>query len=359
MTKWVRIPFIAGVLAMLLCVGAFAAAPEARLVVTGPEASSEVGDTFTVTVALEDNPGFSAVQFTLVYDKEVLDCTEARVGEKLRDTPLNGANPKNAEGASVLAVASEPVTGDGTLAQYTFRVKKAHTPLKFELTAVILGREDGTTIAYTVTGCAQESPAGTPDEGQAEQENPTFSDVAGHWGRKYILQAASLGLFEGYPDGSFHPDDAVNRAQFVTVLWRMAGSPAGAAETPFTDIQRQSREFQTAIAWAYSQGYVKGTSAATFSPTAPLTRQEAMTILYRYSGSRRGMEVMFTGIYEDTFHDHTAIAGWAKNAMYWGVYHELIRGTGGNTLSPTGSATRAQIAKIMVMYTEKIGKGLK
>ncbi len=180
--------------------------------------------------------------------------------------------------------------------------------------------------------------------------------MVNHWGRNYISRAASLGLFVGYPDGTFHPDDVVNRAQFVTVLWRMAGSPAGAAETPFTDIQGQSGEFQNAIAWAYSQGYVTGTSATTFAPADPLTRQEVMTILYRYSGSRRGMEAMLTGIYEDTFHDHTAIADWAKNAMYWGVYHELIQGTGQGTLSPTGKAPRAQIAKIMVMYTEKIGK---
>ncbi len=134
----------------------WAATPKARFVVTAPETSSEVGETLTVDVSIEDNPGFSVVQFTLVYDREALDCTGVRIGEKLQGT-LSASNPDNAKRATVAAAAMEPVTGDGTLAQCTFRVKKAHAPLSFELIDMAFGRENGDSIAYTVTGAVQES----------------------------------------------------------------------------------------------------------------------------------------------------------------------------------------------------------
>lgn len=148
----------------------------------------------------------------------------------------------------------------------------------------------------------------------------------------------------------------MSRAQFVTVLWRLAGTPEETRDTPFTDTAGQYIDFQKAIAWGYHQGYVKGTSEETFSPDNTLTRQEAMTILFRYAGGQSGMELMFTGIYDGQFQDSADIAPWARSAMYWGVYHELIQGTGGDNLSPTGSASRVQIAKIMTQYQGNIGK---
>ncbi len=406
MIKRMQVFLLSGMLMMLLCVNAFAASPEARFVVTGPERSPEAGEEVSVAVSLEDNPGFSAMQFTLAYDEETLECTAISAGEKLRGT-LNASNPNDTRGASISAATLDPVAGDGILANCTFRVKKANAPLKFELIVVDLSQESGEDIPYTTAYAAQggsapakppedipanppaSDPADKPEnkptppaaeptaqpttppapptepESPSPQETapagsvPSFPDAEHHWGREYIARAASLGLFSGYPDGNFHPDTMVTRAQFVAVLWRMAGSPAATADAPFTDMQGQVQAFQEAVNWAYGQGYVSGTSATSFSPDVPLTRQEVMTILYRYSGAKTGMESAFTGIYDDAFHDHAEIAGWAKNAMYWGVYNELIRGGGDGTLSPTGQASRAQIATIVVMYTEKLGKEAK
>ena len=85
-----------------------------------------------------------------------------------------------------------------------------------------------------------------------------------------------------------------------------------------------------------------------------LTRQEVLTILYRHAGEQTGMEGLFTGIYDSQFVDSEEIAPWAKAAVYWGVYHELIQGVGNDQLSPTGTAGRAQIAKIMLQYQKTI-----
>ena len=181
----------------------------------------------------------------------------------------------------------------------------------------------------------------------------SFVDIAGHWGENAIIRSAELGLFQGYPDNTFRPDDAVSRVQFVTVMWRSAGSPEPNGETPFTDIGNQLPAFQTAIRWAYETGRIKGTSDTTFSPEKALTRQEALTILHRCAGSETGLETMLTGTYDNAFSDSEQIAPWAKTAMYWGVYHQIISGTTSKTLSPLMNTTRAQMANIMVDYLDR------
>ena len=78
-----------------------------------------------------------------------------------------------------------------------------------------------------------------------------------------------------------------------------------------------------------------------------------MKILFGYDGGQSGMETMFTDVYEADFSDSGETADWAKAAMYWGVYKTLISGTGDGKLSPRGTATRAQLAKILTVYIDK------
>jgi hypothetical protein len=133
----------------------------------------------------------------------------------------------------------------------------------------------------------------------------------------------------------------------------MSGSPTVDTTTPFGDISDQIPEFQSAIAWGYANGYVNGKSERVFDPNGKITRQEALKILYYYAGGKSGMEQMFTAIYDANYTDSSQVASWAKAPMYWGVYNEIISGTSAATLSPEGTATRAQVAKILVNYLEK------
>lgn len=206
------------------------------------------------------------------------------------------------------------------------------------------------------TAAPAETPAPSPTQ-EATESLPSFSDIAGHWGAESIQQAAKLGLFHGYPDGRFGPDDQVTRAQFVTVLYRMSGSPGTEGEAPFHDLGPQSQEFRNAIAWSYEKGYVNGRGDGSFDPEGSLTREAAMKILFYYSGRAAGMERMLTNVYEDAFADSGEISGWAKEAMYWGYYNKLITGTSLDPplLSPQGTATRAQLAKILVNYLSEEG----
>ena len=395
---------LAAALLLTLICPALAANGKAEFVVNAP-ASVKAGETFTVTVELRDNPGFSSLQFTVPYDSDVLDCTRVSSGAVLRDM-LNATNPTANGGAKLAAAGSEEVTQDGQVAKLTFTAKADIGELQFELKDITFAGLDGAALPYSITGTGETAPASqdptpadpsstdpapadpggqttdpTPADPGGQTTDPTpadpggqttdpapvdptpadpqpaeqigFTDTAGHWAEAYIIRAAEMGLFKGYPDGSFGPNRNVTRAQFVTVLYRMAGSPAVSAPAPFTDIADLSQEFRDAIAWGYEKGFVNGRSADTFDPNGNVTRQEAMKILFGYDGGESGMEAMFTAIYDASFTDSGEIADWAKTAMYWGVYETIISGTSDTTLSPQGTATRAQLAKILTVYIDR------
>lgn len=392
---------LATLLALLTLLSVFppglAAEGPLTFVIEAPETLPDVGEEFTVTVRLENNPGFNTVQFNLVYPTDALTCRDMVLGD-LISSILAVTNPDK-EGMATLGGASlRSVTGDGVLAECVFVVDQSIEHPDFRLEDAQLNDDSGNLISTQVElrlvkeeapsdkpSTPPEDPEPTKDPEATEEPDPTeepepskepeptenpdpeepteppapvpdFTDVKGHWGEEAILRSVEEGLFKGYPDNTFRPDEPVTRAQFVTVLWRLSGSPEEKRDVPFTDTADQYAEFQSAIAWGYHQGYVKGTSDATFSPENTLTRQEALTILHRLSGSQVGMEAMFTGIYDSQFSDSEAIAPWAKAAMYWGVYRELIQGVGGGQLSPTGVAGRAQIAKIVLQYQTMMKK---
>ena len=365
-------------LALLLVAALPAAAaggPEFRL--SGPAGAVSAGEEFDVTIELTGNPGFCSIEFILVFDHSLLECTKITYGELMADV-LTAHNLQKKEGTAVAGASSEDVKGDGLVATLHFSAKANMQTVSFSLMKTLLYDTAGNryevrssvpevpatpTPGGTETGEGSGSETGeTGTEGSGDQsaeggQTPvqaiTFSDVEGHWGLEYIRKAAEQSLFKGYEDGRFGPDDPVTRAQFVTVLYRMAGSPEASGSMPFEDTDGLIEEFKKAISWAYGNGYVNGRSETVFDPGGRITRQEAMKILFAYSGGVSGMEAMFTGIYDDAYSDSGDIASWAKSAMYWGVYHELIKGMGDGVIAPLGTATRAQLAKILVVYSEK------
>ena len=343
--------FLAAVLLLTLCSGA--AASGAEFLITAPVDGVSAGETFTVSVELNDNPGFCSVQFTLAYDASQMECTGAETGPLLSGV-MAVTNAEAPDGAYIAAATLDAVKGDGVLGTVTFRAKKALTSYDLSLTGAKLTELTGAVIPTAVrqnTSVQPQTEPTVPTEPAAPAVS--FTDTKGHWAESCIEQAVEKKLFNGYPDGSFRPDTKVTRAQFITVIWRMAGSPATQARTPFTDIVAQSAEFRTAIAWGYEKGLINGNTATTFNPAGVLTREAAMKILFFYSGGVSGTEMMFTGIYDANYTDSAQISSWAKAPMYWGVYNEILSGTSKTTLSPKGTATRAQLAKILIGYLDK------
>ena len=194
--------------------------------------------------------------------------------------------------------------------------------------------------------------AGTVFAAPAENAG-SFRDTTGHPYASYIARAVELGLFSGFEDGTFRPDATVTRGQFVTVLWRMMKSPESTAEVPFTDIGTLNASFRKAIAWAYENNVVSGTTETTFNPGGTISRQQALTILYRLDGQRSGMETLFAELYRRSIVDFSDISSYAKNGMLWAIYNDIAVLEDGNKLLPGGGCSRALLSVFLVKYLDE------
>lgn len=345
----------------MLSLPAYAAGTSLKI--DAPASLPAVGETFTVKVDISGNPGLCAAQYTLAFDKTVVTCVSASVGDVLKGT-LSAANPDAADGAIVAAAATSPAKGDGSIGVFTFKVLKSGET-GFTLKDAVFSDANGASISTNVPAAdSSQKPSGTEKPEQPKGDEPaapsnpgenagqTFLDVPKFfWGYESIERAAQLGYVNGVGGGKFEPNRQLTRAEFVTMLYRMADKPAANTAAGFTDVP-QNAWYCDALNWAAEKGYVNGTGANMFSPDGKITRQEVVTILFRYSGSQSGAETMFTAAYDSQFTDSGAIAPWAKTAMYWAIYNGVVNGTSQTTVSPTATATRAEVAAIFVRYAK-------
>ena len=177
----------------------------------------------------------------------------------------------------------------------------------------------------------------------------SYNDVkAGDWYANAVNYVTLTGLMNGTGDG-FSPNLAINRGMMVTVLYRMAGSPEVTAENPFTDVPADTW-YTDAVIWASENDITAGTSDTTFSPTNSLTREQLATFFYRFADFENPDPIEITGDLTG-FTDAGQVASYATDAMKWAIGEGLISGTTETTLSPKATATRAQVATILMRYT--------
>ncbi|MBQ5749365.1 MAG: S-layer homology domain-containing protein [Oscillospiraceae bacterium] len=346
---------IAFLLALCLCVGfgvqAFAAGTTVTLDL--PDELPEKGETFTAVLTLEGNTGFASAQLKLGYDARAVKCTAVKTGDALKGM-LAVKNPDDGTNTAVVAAAGTQNTeADGELAVFTFEVLKPADP-KLKIKEAILTDADGNALALAVNAEQPRKESSSGGFEEAQTEKPRFADLPqSHWAYAQIEKAVEKGLIKGYDDGTFRPDEPVTRAQFVTMLCRMAGQSGSTNPSAFADVP-QTHWAAAPVAWAAENGFVKGTSPSAFDPNGMITREQAMTVLFRYAGGVSGMEAMLGGIYQEQFADSASIHSWARPAVYWAVYNEILTGDTATTLAPTKTATRAQTAVIFLRYMEKI-----
>lgn len=162
---------------------------------------------------------------------------------------------------------------------------------------------------------------------------------------KYVWQHD---IMNGVSDTKFAPETSMTRAMFVTVLYRLEGSPSveGLATPPFTDIGASNYSWAyNAIVWAYNTGVTKGTSATTFAPGAAITRQEIVTMLYRYAGSPAVSGSLIFG-------DSSVVSSWARSAVQWANSIGVITGYPNGNFGPVDATTRGQMAAIVHRYMQ-------
>ena len=184
-----------------------------------------------------------------------------------------------------------------------------------------------------------------------------FSDMpaAGNWAHAGIDYCVSHGLMNGVGKGQFDPNGTLTRAMLVTVLYRVQGQPdVSGLENPFEDVP-DGMWYTEPIIWAASKQVVNGTSAATFEPDAPITREQIAAILYRYAKEVEGADVSASAAL-DGFADAASVSAYARTPLGWASALGYIKGSNENgtlLLNPQGNATRAEVTTILMRYLER------
>ncbi|MBQ7605403.1 MAG: S-layer homology domain-containing protein [Firmicutes bacterium] len=194
---------------------------------------------------------------------------------------------------------------------------------------------------------------------KAESEAPAadvfapYSDLKSDmWyaeGVRYVLEN---GIMQGMGEGKFEPNTGTTRAQLAQILYSMEGKPAFDSENGYRDV-KSGMWFATAVGWASSKGIVGGYGDGKFGPNDKLTREQLVSILYRYAKFKG----LVTSAHVDisSYPDAGSVSEWAKEAMQWAVAEGLINGMDGK-LNARGDASRAQIATIIMRYCTEIAK---
>ena len=193
-----------------------------------------------------------------------------------------------------------------------------------------------------------------PGTALAAGENP-FTDVpASHWAHDDITYVYENDLMNGTDGSLFSPESTTTRAQVVTVLYRLAGQPAADWENPFWDVPA-SAWFHDAVTWAWENDITGGVSSTHFGAGNAVTREQLATFLYRYAqdqGYDTSARADLSG-----YSDAGLVSSYATEALSWANATGLITGTTGTTLSPKGSATRAQVATILSRFCQDVIPG--
>ncbi len=229
----------------------------------------------------------------------------------------------------------------------------------YELDKLTVTGKDGDSIKLTDKGDGKytfKMPASkveveavfTAIETEPEQpESLPFTDVSsGEWYYDAVAYVYEKGLMDGTSAVTFDPGAVLTRAMTAQVLWNLAGSPAAPGGAGFTDVAADAW-YAGAVNWAAAQGIVAGYDTGAFGPEDAVTREQLAAMLYRYAGAPEPTGGL------DGFADKDAASGYAADALCWAVGEGLLTGKDGGRLDPAGTATRAEVAVILMRFAEK------
>ena len=209
---------------------------------------------------------------------------------------------------------------------------------------------------FTCTRCGETKTETIPATGVMDVTK-MFTDVSHSWADDGIQYCVTHQLMSGIGNDLFGPKLTTTRAQIVQILYNLEGEPKVSGTTPFTDLTQDW--YQDAVLWAYQTGVVAGTSSTTFEPDLPVTREQIAVILMEYMTRVLKLERTWTPADLSIFPDAGSVSDWAKDAMADAVALGLISGAsnGGQTyLEPQGSATREQVATILMEFCKNVKK---
>lgn len=196
------------------------------------------------------------------------------------------------------------------------------------------------------------SSGGSGNTGNNGSSSTPFLDIRTHWAKSAIESAVAKGLFAGTSPTTFHPDQAMNRSMLVTVLYRMEKEPAAEGRGKSFEDVSAGAYYVKAVVWASDKGIVAGYSETQFGPEDTITREQLAVILNRYA-TYKGYNTSKTADLA-AFQDADQISEWARVPVQWANVMKLLNGRTSTTLAPKGSATRAEVAKILVTFLDTV-----
>lgn len=184
--------------------------------------------------------------------------------------------------------------------------------------------------------------------------NP-YTDVAEKaWYYDAVKYTYQNGLMNGTGKDKFEPETEMTRAMLVTVLYRVEGEPeASELNNPFKDVDNSW--YTDAICWAADKGIVNGTDVDKFSPNDKVTREQMVTILFRYATYKASASKERAAL--TAFADGKAVSKYAEEAMQWAVAEKIIQGSvegGKSYILPADGATRAEVATVLMRFVEMV-----
>lgn len=299
--------------------------------------------TYCTPTAIGGFPQVSGIEFTIntmkAFDQgEIYGDTTYYAPKSINRVTIQTVGGKEFDPEATYTVATNDFMASGGDTYYAFTTATANYDLGIPMDEVVMEY-----ITTVLKGTVTAEKYGEP-EGRITIKG--YTDVtAANWYCEAVAYVTDNKLMDGRTETTFAPTANTTRAEFVTALYRLAGSPEVTVENPFTDVADDAA-YRDAVLWAYENKVVEGMTATTFEPGSSIQRQQIAAILYRYVGAE-AVEADLS-----VFSDASAIQAYANEAMQWMVSTELFKGNADSTINPRGTATRAEVATIIMRFAE-------
>lgn len=318
------------------------------------------------SIANACDAGAAALQVKFRSGTVTLDARALAALDLHKDVAVSLASGASLNAAQQRALGSQAATATLARASVTVDGAAASCPAGSVRAAVAVNAADDLTAWSLADDGSISAVGGAYDAGQqtyafdvvngvtAIARFPFTDVVAGTWYYGAAAYAYNNGLFAGMTPTTFAPNATMTRAMLVSVLWRLAGEPAPKAPNTFVDVP-DGAWYTDAVTWAAENGVVSGIGGSRFDPSGFVTREQTAEILYNYAHSK-GYDVSARADLT-AFPDAGSVSGWAEEALSWANAAGLINGTvrdGQTILDPQGSASRAQVAMILMNYVEHV-----
>ena len=219
--------------------------------------------------------------------------------------------------------------------KYTFRMANC------DVTVTVTFKEEGKTTEDTDK---------EEDKDDEETTELNFTDVKeSDWFYKGVAYVVDKDIMSGVSENEFAPSGKLTRAMLVQMLYNMESRPACDAENAFMDVP-VGQWYTDAVIWANDEKIVSGMGDGLFAPNMEITREQMVAMLYNYA-KYKGYDVTASADLS-AFADTASVSAWAQPAMQWAVAEGYISGMGDSQLAPQGTATRAEIASVIMRFME-------